>query len=403
MTDKTIQISKKTLELLSGEARYRVAYGGRASGKSHEMHLMALLKAMEKPLTILCARETMTSIANSVHATLKSLVEKHSLEGFTIQEHKVIHKNGSKFIFAGLKTTGIDSIKSMQGVNLVIIEEASSISQESWDKLDPTIREEGSEIWLLFNPDKETDPVYQMFIANPLPDSKVTKSTYLDNPFCPEVSKRQAEQTKARDYEKYLHVWMGELNTKSEAQVFSGKFTTAIFDAPENVQYLYGLDFGYSADPSALTRSYITEEDGKKTLYIDAEAYKYHVEIDHLPAFLDTIPNIRKALIYADCSRPDTINHLCRQGFFVKGARKGTGSVEDGISYLKGFDKIIIHERCPNTIKEFKAYSWKVHRQTGDVLPELEDKNNHAIDSLRYSHEPLIKGKGGPRVRIVSW
>lgn len=383
---------------MQGKYRYRVAYGGRASGKSHEMHLMALLKAMKEKMTILCTRETMTSIKDSVHATLSRLIDDYALSGFQVTEHKITHKNGSKFIFAGLRTN-VDSIKSLQGVNLCIIEEAANISQESWDKLNPTIREEGSEIWVIFNPNREDDPMYQMFVVNPPKRAKVIKSNYTDNPFCSEESKKQAEECKERDYEAYLHIWEGELNKKSDSLVFAGKYTTSLFQTPDNVDFLYGLDFGFSTDPTALTRSFIVG----KTLYIDQELYGYHVETDHLPAFLERLPNIKKAVIRADNARPETISYLNRHGFTVKAATKGKGSVEDGISYLRSFDKIIIHERCQNTIKEFKTYSYKINKTTGDILPDLEDKNNHAIDSLRYAHEPLIKGNKGPRIRVVSW
>ena len=142
-----------------------------------------------------------------------------------------------------------------------------------------------------------------------------------------------------------------------------------------------GLDFGFSEDPMACVRSYITED---RTLYITHESYHKHLDLDLYNEYLTAdIPDIENEIIWADNSRPDTISFLKRnQNLAVNPCHKGKGSVEAGIELLKSFRKIIIHPRCENTLKEFQTYSYKIDQLTGDITRRIEDKNNHAIDAL---------------------
>jgi hypothetical protein len=149
----------------------------------------------------------------------------------------------------------------------------------------------------------------------------------------------------------------------------------------------------HNCDPSTLIRCFI---DGRK-LYIDREAWGIGVEIDNTPALFDTVETARKWPIKADCARPETISYMRRQGFNISPAKKWQGSIEDGIEFLKTFD-IIIHPRCQHTIDEFNHYSYKVDKQTGDILPQIVDANNHLCDSLRYALDGLIKGHGTMRI-----
>lgn len=150
-------------------------------------------------------------------------------------------------------------------------------------------------------------------------------------------------------------------------------------------------------------------------LYIEYEAYGNGVELDDMWKFYagktdatpkqledwkatdDTkfpgIPEARKWPIKADNSRPETISHIKGQGFNISAAQKWQGSVEDGITFLRGFKKIIIHPRCKETAKEARLYSYKTDRITGEVLPIIEDKNNHCWDGIRYGLDGYIKRK----------
>ena len=134
-----------------------------------------------------------------------------------------------------------------------------------------------------------------------------------------------------------------------------------------------------------LVRCYVV---GRK-LYIDREAYRIGVEIDHLPQLFDTVPGARDWVITADSARPETISYLQRHGFpKMVAAVKGKDSVKEGVIFLQNYD-IVVHPRCVHTIDELTMYSFKTDALTGIVTPVLEDKKNHVIDSLRYAVERL--------------
>lgn len=569
-------------------------------------------------------------------------------------------------------------------------EEAQNISQESWDVLIPTIRKEGSEIWISFNPDRDEDATYTMFVKNKRDDCHSELVNYTDNPFFPDVLKREMEYCKSVDYGKYENVWLGKTVINTEAQVFHGKFELKDFETPEDARFFYGADWGFAClkgdtlittingdipirdvkvgdlvltrqgykrvlhninkgykkvyeldygykksiiatgdhriftyngwkrvdelkdkeelcviksnlmvelikgiqkasiriisivsgkktvntikescigifgniikeifqraisyttktiihsitvlkilyvllqkniqkyitkiisellqkkeqkileqrtdiqkktglkeernqlqqfnlkeeyvknaknlsqslmfiknfvvrivekgliqgiakksmyvksvvkglwqqlisteklvrksvhinlqqltdkeevfdltieesheyfangilvhncDPTTLVRCFIKD----RCLYIDYEAYGVGVELDEIPQLFDSVPDSRKWLIMADCARPETVSHIKNKGFNIESCPKWQGSVEDGVEYIRSFERIYIHTRCPHTYYEFKYYSYKQDKNTGEVLPILLDKDNHIVDSLRYSLNSYIQ------------
>ena len=172
----------------------------------------------------------------------------------------------------------------------------------------------------------------------------------------------------------------------TDAQVFHGKYRIDSFDTPDDVVFYYGADWGFSQDPTTLIRCFV--DDG--TLYIDWEAYGVGVDIDKTPELFSQVPSSADYIITADSARPETISYMKQHGYpRMRRARKGKNSIEDGIAYLRSFREIVIHSRCKHTADEFKLYSYKRDRLTGDVLPTIEDKNNHFCDSLRYATESL--------------
>lgn len=396
--------------------RYKVFHGGRGSAKSRSFGSALLMEAIRSPQRILCLREFQRSISDSVHSLLADQIQRSKIgDLFDVKRDSIDGKNGSRFIFAGMHHN-IQSIKSKEGIDKVWIEEANTASRESLDILIPTIRKEGSEIWFSFNCDSEEDPVYHDFVVNNHPDALVVKVNYWDNPWFPDVLRKEMEWDKAHDTDKYLHVWEGFPKVASHAQVFAGRWRIEDFETPDDAQFYYGADWGFSVDPTALVRLFIQDD----KLYIDREAYGVGVDIDDTPELFDRVmcdtSRFRQAMeddpkrkdeyirrarqwkIIADSARPETISYMKRQGFNIKGARKGKGSVEDGIEFLKSFDEIIVHSSCRHAKYELQYYSYKLDRLTGEPTPVLEDKHNHIIDAMRYALEPLMHKHAKSRV-----
>lgn len=376
-------------------ARYKVYYGGRGGGKSWALGTGALIKGMQRPMRFLCAREYQNSIADSVHKLLADTIERYNWDSFyTVTKDKITGINGSEFIFCGLHHN-VQEIKSKEGIDVCWVEEAHNVSAESWKMLLPTIRKEGSEIWISFNPRRADDPTYD-FVLHPRPDSIIQKVNYDDNPFFPATLDAERRYMLETDPETYKHIWLGECMTMTDALIFKDKFEIRGFDTPANARFYFGADWGFSRDPSVLVRCFIEAD----TLFIDDEAWGVQVDIDDLArrpgdrgrSMFDEIEYSRDWPIYADSARPETISYVAQRGFRIAPAEKWAGSIEDGIAFLRSFRKIVIHTRCRHTADEFQSYSYKVDPRTEEILPRIEDKNNHCIDALRYALSKLIKG-----------
>jgi len=369
-------------------SRYKIYFGGRGGAKSWSIARALVNAAYESPLRILCTREFQSSITDSVHRLISDQIHDMGLKDwFNITHTSITSTAGAQFIFKGLRHS-IQEIKSTEGVDIVWVEEAQVISEGSWEVLIPTIRKENSEVWISFNPNEETDPTYQRFILNTPPDSICKKVGWEDNPYFPDVLDKERKYMLSIDKEAYDHVWGGDCRKIGEAVIFRNRIEIDTFNKPtEDIQLYYGADWGFSQDPTVLIRAWVKDE----CLFIDHEAYGMGVELDDLPKLFDQIPGARDWNIKADNSRPETISHLRNKGFKISSASKWAGCVEDGIAVMKGFKKIIIHERCQHTAKEFRLYSYKTDRLTEEVLPIIIDKHNHCIDSIRYGIGSLIR------------
>lgn len=384
MTNHKIEIPEAFMPLFDPH-RFKIVYGGRGGAKSGSFARALLIKAQQKQTRIMCGREVQLSITDSVKRLLDDIIAQYELEYFfRSTRNEIIGANGSLFIFAGLKHDP-QKIKSMEGVDICWIEEADGVSQESLDLLIPTIRKENSELWFSYNPRDIKAPVHQMFVVNSRPNAWVQKVNYDVNPWFPDVLRQEMEYDKGHDPGKYQHIWLGEPVKRSKALVFNN-WRIDTFEAPEGTIFYLGADWGFSQDPTALARMYI--DDDTRTLYIDYEAYGIGVEIDKTPDLFDTVPESRKWIITADSARPETISYMNRHGFQIKGAKKGAGSVEDGVEFIKSYS-VVIHERCKRVQYEFGAYSYKIDKRTNEILNILEDKNNHYIDLIRYALEKV--------------
>lgn len=389
----------EVFEPLLQPARYKGAKGGRASGKSHFFADLWLDESLREKLDVVCIREVQRSLQFSVKKLLESKVSHYNAGAyFDIQDKKITSKHGGLTIFEGMQNHTADSIKSLESFDRALCEEGQKISQRSLDLLRPTIRKPGSELWFAWNPENETDPVDAFFKDKPDGAVLVT-ANYMDNPWLSEESRRDMEYDKARDYEKYEHIWLGAYQKHSESRVFKN-WKVEEFERPEGTIHRLGADWGYSIDPSVLVRCSI---EGNR-LYVDHEAYMIGCEIVNLPDLFDTVPESRKWFSRADASRPETISYMQKNGYpRMIAAQKGPNSVQEGIAFLQSFE-IVVHPRCKHTIDELSAYRYKTDPLTGEVLPVLEDKNNHVIDALRYACEGARKVvKTAPRDPSPVW
>lgn len=400
MTVARIEIPPKLVPVFENEGvRYRGAYGGRGSAKTRTFALMTAIRGYMAAKNgqsgvILCAREYMNSLEESSMEEVKQAIRSVPwLSDFYELGEKYIRTKcrSVSYVFSGLRHN-LDSIKSKARILIAWVDEAESVSETAWTKLTPTVREAGSEIWVTWNPEKDGSATDKRFRKEPPDNAIVVEMNYDDNPWFPSVLEEERLNDQARlDAATYAWIWEGAYLENSDKQVLANKYVVQSF--PDDLwkkadRLLFGADFGFAKDPNTLIRMFILDD----CLYIEREAYGVGVELDHMPAFYDEIPEARKWPIKADSARPETISYLKRQGFNISAAKKWQGSVEDGITYLRGFKQIIIHPRCKETAKEARLYSYKIDRITGEVLPIIEDAHNHCWDAVRYGLDGYIKG-----------
>lgn len=358
--------------------RYKCLYGGRGGGKSYGIADCLLIIGLSRKIRVLCAREFQVSIRDSVHALLKERISVLGLEDFyDVQQAVITGANGSVFLFKGIRHN-VQSIKSMAGLTHCWVEEAQTISAESWQILVPTIREEGSEIWVSFNPLNETDIVYQDLIVKGRKNAYIRRVNWSDNPYFPDVLNEERLEMFATDPDAYHHIWEGGFWQASDAQVLKGKWIVAEFEPALNWDGPYlGADFGFSQDPTVLVKTWIFE----KRLYIEYESYAVALELDYITErWLADIPDCDRYVIRADSARPESISYLRRHGLpRIEPVKKWSGSVEDGIAHLRSYEKVIIHPRCPRTAEEARLYSYKRDRLSGQIQPVIVDSWNHCL------------------------
>jgi phage terminase large subunit len=269
------------LKGLFEKSRYKVAYGGRGGAKSWGIARALLIKGAKDPMRILCAREFQTSIKDSVHKLLCDQIEALGLLGFyEITQNSIRGKNGTEFAFVGLRNN-VANIKSYEGVDIVWVEEAQTTSRLSWNILIPTIRKQGSEIWISFNPELETDETYQRFVLKPPADCIQIKINWSDNPWFPETLMLEKDALKDRDLEAYNQVWEGLCRQSVDGAIFAkelqqaeldGRLTKVPYDATKPVHAVFDLGW---ADSTAIwflqfvgmeTRLIRYIEDSQKTI-----------------------------------------------------------------------------------------------------------------------------------------
>jgi phage terminase large subunit len=408
MNKTRLKLSRKLLPFLNASHRYKVIYGGRASGKSWGVAICLLIKAINDKLLIVCAREYQRNLEESVYRLLCNTIRNDAgLSGhYTIMSDKIKGRNGSEFVFTGIKNA--KNFKSFEGADILWVEESQSISAESVMVIIPTIRKHGSELWFTFNPDSEDDPVYDL-ISNPRDDQLTLRINYTDNQFVSEEILNEALHMKKYNYELYKHVWLGECRVASDAQIYKDKYEIQDFILEDyfgiprfNGQVMdmrYGLDFGW-VHPCAVVETFRYEGN----IYVWSEIVGQDMDLDDITIrILEEMPMASSRLIYADSATPLLISSLKQSRYskhgvqlpalMIEGAVKGAGSVETGITWLKTHKKIIVHPRCVMTINNLKKYSYK--KTKDDIITTQRlDLNDDCLDALRYAYNDLIKSGG---------
>jgi phage terminase large subunit len=394
-----IEIPKKFQSLFT-PSRYKAFYGGRGSAKSHSFATALVNMGAQKPLRILCGREIQKSIKDSVKRLIDDKIRLLGLSWFyESTETEVRGKNGTLFIFAGLKMN-IESIKSMEGIDIFWGEEASYISQQSLDILIPTIRKENSELWFSWNPENELDPVDMMFRAHPLQNALVVEVDYHDNPFFPKVLKDEADQLRITDIEKYNHIWRGAYNTKKEGAYYAKIIAELI--AKGRITHV-------SYDPNALVHTAwdIGIGDSNAVWFAQFVGTEVHI-IDYLESAGQPIAwyaqELRaKAYNYAPLILPhDGRARELGTGKTIEDMLRGYGyqtlicpniHVKDGIEAVRNFlarcwfDSINCMKEQPTKIKglvALQSYRENYDEKSRTSRGALHDENSHGADAFRY-------------------
>ena len=220
----SVGIQKHYAPLLYEKKRYKLYYGGRAGGKSYGFADCLLLRGRKEKLVIACVREVQNSIKDSVKRLLEDRISKWGYTDYAVYEDRIDNiETGTRIIFKGLRNDNAQNIKSLEGVNICWIEEGQTISKDSWDILDPTIRKEDSEIWISMNRQEENDPIWKAVGANPDDRTIVKRVNYTDNVYCPENMKYLAEKCKQENYDDWLHTWWGEPVQQGDKKLISYK------------------------------------------------------------------------------------------------------------------------------------------------------------------------------------
>ena len=425
----TVQFPE-ALEFLFEPHRYKIAYGGRYGVKSWSFARALLLVGVSPELLwpgrtqgprILCARETQKSIAESVHKLLSDQVVELGLESeYTVQQTSITARNGAEFIFAGIRQN-VTNIKSYEACDICWVEEAQTVSKNSWNVLVPTIRKEGSEIWVSFNPELETDETYQRFVVSPPTNSRVTHTTWRDNPWLSAVMQQEMDDLKKRDPSSYDHVYEGQCKQAVEGAIYRQEITNA---------ELEGRFTRVAYDPTKLVDTYWDLGYGDNTSIWFAQSFPFEFRIiDHVSGSLQALKYYVEKLkerpyVYGRHTLPhDGAAHELGTGKSIeeqlRGYFPGSGqvrcarklSVVDGIAAVRAiFPKCFFdRERCADGIQSLRHYRYEEDEKLGTLKREpLHDWASHDADAFR-TLAVAIKEQARPRVttapprQVTSW
>ena len=399
-------------------SRYRVLFGGRGGAKSWGIARALLIKAARKTTRVLCAREFQTSIKDSVHKLLSDQIIALGMQGFyEVTQNAIRGKNGSEFAFVGLKNN-IANVKSYEGVDIAWVEEANTTSKLSWSTLIPTIRKEGSEIWVSFNPELETDETYQRFVISPPEGSIVQKINWSDNPWFPETLRIEKDNLFVRDREAYNTVWEGMCRQTVDGAIFAkemqqaefdGRITKVPYEATKPVLAIF--DIGWS-DATAvwflqfvgmetrLIRYYETNQTTMTEILSKMQTFGYVYDTLYLPHDAQN-----KTLAANGRSIEDIVRNA---GFNVRIIDRVP--IADSINAARTiFSKCYFdRENCHEGLQCLRHYRYDVNPETGNFSQKpLHDNYSHGADAFRYIglmiNEPKKKTVKKINYQVSSW
>lgn len=403
MTEEVRQINAgfppKLIDPLFGVKRRTVVlYGGRAGGKSWAVARALLIRGMSQPMRVLCCREYMANMADSVHRLLSDQIAIMGLESsYTIEKQAIygpIFNNiRNEFRFTGIRNNP-QGLKSYEGFDVAWVEEAANVSKDSWEKLIPTIRKPNSQIIVVFNPELEQNETYQRYVINPPPDSVVVKINYLDNPFIMDmedgaVMLAEAEHMKKTDPDGYSNVWLGFPKTFLDQAIYSNELRQMQFDHRIcKVPYVQGFpvhtfwDLGWADNTSIIFAQKIGFEyriidflEGNHKNTVDwlreLQSKPYTYGIDWLP---------HDAMAKEKGSGKSIEDIMRAHGRTVRVVPRLT--IDAGINAARVmFPSILIDEKCKSLIDSLRKYVWDLR---GVTPKPLHDVNSHAADAFRY-------------------
>ena len=403
------------LDFLFEPHRYKVAYGGRGGAKSWGFARALLELGYQKPLRILCAREIQQSIKDSSHALLKAQVSELGLDShYEVLANEIRGANGTEFTFAGLKHN-IGSIKSKEGIDICWVEEAQAVSRSSWETLVPTIRKDGSEIWISFNPELEEDETYQRFVVRPPTGAVVRKIDYRDNAWFPSVLEQERLDLLTRDPVAYQNVWEGHCKRAVEGAIYAAELSRAQdeerigrvpHDPSKPVHTFWDLGWAdttsiWIAQPVGAAFHVIDYVEGTQK---DAAEFVRLLQAKPYSWGDDFLPHDADNELQAASGR-SIASQLRALGRNVRIVEKT--SIADGINAARtifgqcGFDS----EKCADGLHALRHYRFDVDDDGRLSRKPLHDWASHPADAFRYLAVSIQaqRPKKPARAREGSW
>jgi phage terminase large subunit len=381
MANLTIEIPMEYRRLFDKDWREAAVYGGRYSLKSHTVARYLLIRARLSKTRVACFREFQNSIADSSYQLLRDLIKQYNLNDFEATQNSIINKpNGSDFIFKGLWNNE-QSIKSLEGIDVAWVEEAQTVSEKSLEVLTPTVRKEGSQIIYTYNRLLEEDPVHNRLVMQGRPNTLIINVNYdiaIKYGMMPDVILKEIEDDKDKRPALYKHKWLGEPHSLERKIYRDWAFVDVI---PHEARLeRYGVDFGYSNDPTAIVAVY--KYNGG--IILDEMTYQKGLSNKQIS---DILKNSTKALCIADSAEPKSIDEIASYGVSIMATKKGADSINQGIQYVQD-QRISVTKRSLNIIKEYQNYLWIIDRE-GKIINEPSPIYNHCMDALRYAINSL--------------